>query len=658
MASLGDLVVNLRADNSHFQKNVKQSQGAISSFAAAVAAIGAGVGLAKLAADAETLQLRFKSLLKSGSAAAAMLDEIGEFAANTPFGKIEIADATRTLLGFQMGAQESLATVKNLGEVAAQSGARMSDLANILGKAVAKNKVEAETLNQLIERQVPILRALAQVTGESEASLYKLASAGAISGEDLQAAFTLMGTSSDYAAGAMAELATTTAGQWSTMIDNATLLGEKVGKVLLPPINATLSAVTKLLQQFSGFATVAGSISGVMVVAAAAVWATQKAIAAFTTAMNIARSAQIAMLALQGPSGWAAIAAGVAIGTAAIYAMNTAIADTTEEAAELQAEMQGVADAGNAASTWEPPIVEGWRDVEQLMNSIRKPRPNDDIEKFKQEIEKLGDDLERADRLYDVFATHSLNANMSLETTLKKARMEMSGFNAAVAEAQQELAYVQDNMDANQRGNAEFIAMGVDPQEVERLAQIQREIDEVTEARERERQATADAARQAEQAEQRKLATQKTFNEQIRNAEQDLRVQLGLISEIDAAIEDAAAAGASPEQQARLREIMEAQKKLDDASTRSKTQFAGITQRGSAEAFKLIASSASQSAQVTQAGKATAAIAKAQASKKVASVASQSPQVVEAKKANIVLAKIEKNTKPQQANGPAVQEAV
>jgi tape measure domain-containing protein len=595
MASLGDLVVNLQANNSHFNKGLKESRKALQSFATATAVIGgvAGAALTKLAADAETLKLRFTSLLKSGTQAAAMLDEIGQFAANTPFGKVEIADATRTLLGFSFGAESALSTVKNLGEVSAQSGARMADLANILGKAVAKNKVEAETLNQLIERQVPILRALAEVTGHAESSLFDLASAGAITGDDLQAAFDLMGTSSDYAAGAMEALASTTAGQWSTMIDNATMLGEKIGAVLLPPVNAVLSSITNLLQQFASFATVIGVTGAALTTTAGVIWVVNKAIAAYRAALVIARAAQVAFLALTGPAGWAAIAAGVAVAAGAIYTLDAALGDASQSASELaENSPNGTATtSGSSSGGPAPTIVKGWRDVEVLMNSIRKPRPNDDINEFNTSMKELGDELQRADDRYNIFSTHSLNANMSLQTTLKNATNEMSGFNTALAEAEQELAKLQSNLSENQQGNADFLAMGVSQEDIDRLATVQKQIDEVTEARKREKQAAVDAAKEAERAAQTEKRNRDAFNRTLKDTRTQLRIQMGLMTEIDAQVQAQRDKGIGEPQLAQYRELLEAQAELQGTTAQIGQQKQGgaLAQQGSEKAFKIIA---------------------------------------------------------------------
>ena len=77
MASLPDMVTRLVADTSNFQRGMTSAQQTINKFATATLAIGgvAAVGLVKLAADAETMAVKFKVLLKSGTAAAAMIGE-------------------------------------------------------------------------------------------------------------------------------------------------------------------------------------------------------------------------------------------------------------------------------------------------------------------------------------------------------------------------------------------------------------------------------------------------------------------------------------------------------------------------------------------------------------------------------------------------------
>ena len=90
MASLGTLVVNLKANTDQFKRGMQSAEATMGSFrdAAFAAATGAaGLGLLKLAADAETLKVKLEVLLKSGSAANEMFRKIGDFAASTPFQK-------------------------------------------------------------------------------------------------------------------------------------------------------------------------------------------------------------------------------------------------------------------------------------------------------------------------------------------------------------------------------------------------------------------------------------------------------------------------------------------------------------------------------------------------------------------------------------------
>ena len=260
MASLGDLVVKLKANTSDFRREMSASNATLKKFGKSArsmfkglaiggaATAAAGLGLVKLASDAETLTTQFKVLTGSADDAKMMMENLSTFASGTPFGKTELAEAAQTLLAFQFGQEEVIPLLKNLGDVAAGSGAQIGDLATILGRATATGKVQGELLNQLIDRRIHILESLSKATGFASNEIQKMASQGKISGDDLRKAFEIMTGAGGQFENGMVELSKTTAWKWSTMKDNLSQLGETLGVFVLPEVNRFIDALTKLVQ--------------------------------------------------------------------------------------------------------------------------------------------------------------------------------------------------------------------------------------------------------------------------------------------------------------------------------------------------------------------------------------------------------------------------
>ncbi|MCP4505637.1 MAG: tape measure protein, partial [Fuerstiella sp.] len=236
MASIGNLVVNLTAKTDKFRKGMSGARRQLASFAKASFAIGgvAGAGMLKLAADAEVLEVKMRVLLKSGDKAKTMIEEISQFAAATPFQKMEIGEAAQKLLAFNVPAGKVMDTLKNIGDISALTGNRISEMAELYGKANVQGRLFGEDINQLTGRGIPIIQELAKQFGVAESEVKGLVEAGKVSAANIETAFQSMTASGGQFAGGMAERSKTTAGKPSTRKDHIAEPGTTPGKVLLP----------------------------------------------------------------------------------------------------------------------------------------------------------------------------------------------------------------------------------------------------------------------------------------------------------------------------------------------------------------------------------------------------------------------------------------
>ena len=193
---------------------IKQVGGALLDMATA----GLGTGV-KLAAEAEQAEIAFGVMLGSADAAKAMLADLTQFAASTPFEFPELRDAARTLLAFQIPAGELLPTMRMLGDVSAGTGARIADLALIYGQANGAQRAYTGDLNQLAMRGVPIWSELTKIFGVTGAEMRKLAENGAVTFGHLQQVFRTVTGEGGLFQGMMQAQSQSLGGLWSTARD-------------------------------------------------------------------------------------------------------------------------------------------------------------------------------------------------------------------------------------------------------------------------------------------------------------------------------------------------------------------------------------------------------------------------------------------------------
>ena len=235
-----------------------QSEKLGKTFGAMAGAAGAGAALYALtnlggaaldaALDFEQTQVSFETMLGSASEATKLLKDLEDFSLVTPFTPLEIINTSKKLLGFGVVAEDQIDVISRLGDVAAGMNIPLGDLAQIFGKTFTKGKVQAEELNQMAERGIPIIKVLSQVTGEAEEDIFKLASEGAIGFKEIDEAFTLMTTSGGTFNEMMAKQSKTGRGLLSTLQGFKEVLLRKFGEQILEVAKPVLETLVRWAQ--------------------------------------------------------------------------------------------------------------------------------------------------------------------------------------------------------------------------------------------------------------------------------------------------------------------------------------------------------------------------------------------------------------------------
>jgi len=259
MAKLGDLVVRIGADTRDLNKSLGKVQrnmrsmtsnftklGTSMTKAITLPLLGIGAMAVKSAADLEKMEVSFISLTGGVEEAAAMMKQLNEFTAKTPFQIDAVATSARQLIASGTGIAEVNEQLQFLGDIAATTGNPINEIAAIFAKVNAKGKVELENLNQLAERGIPVFEGLAKATGLLPSEL----GAGAVSVEQFNDFLKGLSEEGGIANGAMERLSQTADGKFSTALDNLKLAGASLAESLLPILSDLLDYVVDLAQSF------------------------------------------------------------------------------------------------------------------------------------------------------------------------------------------------------------------------------------------------------------------------------------------------------------------------------------------------------------------------------------------------------------------------
>lgn len=229
---------------------VGRISGAVTRLSGLLASIGAGVGAAwglQFNMLTEQAQVSFETLLGSAEAARQRMQQILDFATATPFEVEGLLELDRRLQGLGIAAEDSLPTLRILGDAVAALGGDAQTLERVvtaIGQIATKGRVQAEELLQLAEANIPVYRILQEELGLTQEQLANIAREGISAERALEAI--LRGLDRLYG-GQMEKQAKTLSGQISTLKDNLRqLLGIAMQPVarflretLLPTLNRT-----------------------------------------------------------------------------------------------------------------------------------------------------------------------------------------------------------------------------------------------------------------------------------------------------------------------------------------------------------------------------------------------------------------------------------
>jgi tape measure domain-containing protein len=204
----------------------------------------------KSAAAYEATLLSFETMLGSAEKAAQLMADIKKFAAETPFELPTLSDATKKLLAYGVAQENIIGTLRRLGDISAATEKPLGDLADIYGKVLSKGKMQAEEMNQFIERGVPIAKVLADAYGRSTEEIMQMAGEGKIGFAQLEFALQRLTDKGGMFGGGMEKLSKGLSGLWSTLSDEWSDAQRQFGQAINEGVNGK-SMLSQLTQQIS-----------------------------------------------------------------------------------------------------------------------------------------------------------------------------------------------------------------------------------------------------------------------------------------------------------------------------------------------------------------------------------------------------------------------
>ena len=225
--------------------------------------IGAGIGaMVRLGAQAESVNVAFTTLVGSENKAAQMLGQINDFAAHSPFGKMDLTQSAQTMLNFGVETGKVLPLLRQLGDISGGDKDKMSALSLVMGQVSSTGYLMGQDLLQFINAGFNPIQELSQMTGISVDKLKDKMAKGQITYQNVEQAIAHATGAGGKFNGMMDKQSQTLAGKWSTLMDTVQQGAIDLSQSVNTPIAEFVEKITAAIPRvFAVFQAVFSAIS-------------------------------------------------------------------------------------------------------------------------------------------------------------------------------------------------------------------------------------------------------------------------------------------------------------------------------------------------------------------------------------------------------------
>lgn len=261
--------------------------------------------------EVQQLEIAFETMLGSKAKSDALMKEMIDLAAKTPFGLQDVTNAAKQLLAFGSTAEQISGEITMLGDIAAGLSIPLNDMIYLYGTTRTQGKMFTQDLQQFMGRGIPLAEELAKQFNVTKAEVKELVSQGKVGFPEVEKALQGMTGEGGKFGGLMEKQSASISGQISALEDAIYQMFNDIGESNEGLISSIISGAGWVVENYE---LVLGIISKLIV-----------AYGAYKAAVMTYIAVQRAIELVTFTKGLMAAVKGVTSLTAAWKAMNTAM---------------------------------------------------------------------------------------------------------------------------------------------------------------------------------------------------------------------------------------------------------------------------------------------------------------------------------------------
>ena len=215
--------------------------------------LASGIGaVAKIGAEAEMTATTFTALAGSEEKAKSILGEIGKFASESPFGKLNLTRNAQQMLSFGVSTDKVMTYLKQLGDISAGSKDRLASLSLAMGQVTTNGKLMGQDLLQFINAGFNPLKELQKMHPEvTYEALQEAMGKGAISADMVASAIEHATAEGGQFHGLVKSTAQTIGVRWTSLMEQLREMAIQLFEQIRPFISSFLDLFSKAIPYIS-----------------------------------------------------------------------------------------------------------------------------------------------------------------------------------------------------------------------------------------------------------------------------------------------------------------------------------------------------------------------------------------------------------------------
>lgn len=207
----------------------------------------------------QQLEISFTTMLGSEQKAGALMDELIQTAARTPFNMTDVTEGAKQLLAYGIQANEVNDTLVHLGDIASGLNIPLSQLVYLYGTTISQGRMFTVDLRQFMGRGIPMAETLGQIMGKTTQEVQQAVTDGKVGADLVKEAIVKMSSEGSKFGGLMNKQAETLQGRWSNIEDTIDQAINSIGQKTQGIFGTGLDLISSLIENWETLVKVIGS---------------------------------------------------------------------------------------------------------------------------------------------------------------------------------------------------------------------------------------------------------------------------------------------------------------------------------------------------------------------------------------------------------------